>query len=216
MTFSWGRMLNEVQMCWTSYMRGYVSKKVNYKEPLGPPYILQDVTARIIYNALYCIILFKMDWVSMHSYNHIGMPELPAHYGYPTFPFNSKCMLMWEVNFWCTGYGNTVVNTLDKLSSDAQCSIIMELSLRYSCMKWCCIVFAGPVHWTENMTKTELNPTAKDWTAGCSCTDSKNFQLPVARSVEKWKDRKRLVQTGCNQSFTYVWKVHWELHKSAT
>jgi len=31
------------------------------------------------------------------------------------------------------------------------------------------VVFAGPVHWTKNMTKTELNPTAKDQTAGCSC-----------------------------------------------
>jgi len=50
------------------------------------------------------------------------------------------------------------------------------------------VVFAGPVHWTENMTETKLNPTAKDWTTGCSCTDSENFQLPVARFVEKWKD----------------------------
>jgi len=30
-------------------------------------------------------------------------------------------------------------------------------------------VFAGPVDWTENMTGTELNPTAKDWTSSCSC-----------------------------------------------
>ena len=50
------------------------------------------------------------------------------------------------------------------------------------------LVFAGPVHWTENMTETELNPTAKDQTTGCSCTDSENFQVPVARFVEKWKD----------------------------
>jgi len=54
-------------------------------------------------------------------------------------------------------------------------------------------VFAGPVCWTENMTETELNPTAKDWTAGCSCTDSENFWLPVARFVKKWKDQKRPV-----------------------
>jgi len=70
----------------------------------------------------------------------------------------------------------------------------------------CQLVFAGPVHWTENMTKTKLNPTAKDWTTSCSCTDSENFQLPVARFVEKWKDQKRPVQTSYNQSFTYVQK----------
>jgi len=55
------------------------------------------------------------------------------------------------------------------------------------------VVFAGPVHWTKNMTETKLNTTAKDQTAGCSCTNSEKFWLPVARFVEKWKDPKRLV-----------------------
>ena len=50
------------------------------------------------------------------------------------------------------------------------------------------LVFAGPVHWTEKMTETKLNPTAKYWTTGCSCTNSENFQLPVARFVKKLKD----------------------------
>jgi len=49
-------------------------------------------------------------------------------------------------------------------------------------------VFAGPVGWTENMTKTELNPTAKDWTTSCGCADSEIFRLPVLRFDEKWKD----------------------------
>ena len=60
------------------------------------------------------------------------------------------------------------------------------------------LVFTGPVHWTEKMTKTKLNPTAKDWTTSCSCTNSDFFQLPVVRFVKKLKDQKnwsRLVET---------------------
>jgi hypothetical protein len=58
------------------------------------------------------------------------------------------------------------------------------------------IVFAGPVEWTKNMTETELNPTAKDRTTiFCSCTDFENFQLPVPRFDEKWKDQKRPIAT---------------------
>ena len=41
------------------------------------------------------------------------------------------------------------------------------------------------------MTETELNPTAKEWTTSCSCTNSEIFQLPVARFVEKSKDKKK-------------------------
>ena len=48
-----------------------------------------------------------------------------------------------------------------------------------------CIVFAVPVCWTEKKIETELNPTAKDQTTSCGCTNSKIFQLPVARFVEK-------------------------------
>jgi len=43
------------------------------------------------------------------------------------------------------------------------------------------IVFAGPVDWTEKMTKTKPNATTKDWTTGCSCTNPETFQLPVTR-----------------------------------
>ena len=50
------------------------------------------------------------------------------------------------------------------------------------------LVFAGPVHWTEKTTETKLNPTAKDQTTSCSCTNSENFQLPIARFVKKSKD----------------------------
>jgi len=49
-------------------------------------------------------------------------------------------------------------------------------------------VFAGPVDWTEKMTKTEPNATAKDRTTGCGCSDPEIFWLPVARFHEKWKD----------------------------
>ena len=42
-------------------------------------------------------------------------------------------------------------------------------------------------------TKTELNPTAKDQTTGCSCTNSENFWSPVVRFVKKWKNRKKPV-----------------------
>jgi hypothetical protein len=66
---------------------------------------------------------------------------------------------------------------------------MLSLLNEAACLLTCCItlllVFAGPVHWTENMTETELNPTAKDQTAGCSCTDSEHFRLPVAKFVEK-------------------------------
>ena len=47
------------------------------------------------------------------------------------------------------------------------------------------LVSAGPVCWTEKKTEIELNPTAKDRTTGCSCTNSENFRLPVARFVKK-------------------------------
>ena len=63
------------------------------------------------------------------------------------------------------------------------------------------LVFAGPVHWTGKKTEIELNPTAKDQTTGCGCTNSEIFQLPVAMFVEKSKNRKKPVQTGCNRSF---------------
>ena len=55
------------------------------------------------------------------------------------------------------------------------------------------LVFAGPVHWTEKMTETELNPTAKDQTTGCSCPNFENFWLPVAMFVEKSKDQNETV-----------------------
>ena len=47
------------------------------------------------------------------------------------------------------------------------------------------LVFAGPVRWTAKKTEIELNPTAKDRTTSCSCTNSEFFRLPVARFVEK-------------------------------
>ena len=53
------------------------------------------------------------------------------------------------------------------------------------------LVFAGPVHWTGKKTEIELNPTAKDRTTACSCTNSEFFRLPVARFVEKSKNQKK-------------------------
>ena len=50
------------------------------------------------------------------------------------------------------------------------------------------LVFAGPVHWTGKKTEIELNPTAKDRTTGCGCTNSEFFRLPVATFVEKSKN----------------------------
>ena len=65
---------------------------------------------------------------------------------------------------------------------------------------WSSVVFAGPVCWTAKETEIELNPTAKDRTTGCSCTNSQIFQLPVARFVENLKkqkkNRSRLAATG--------------------
>jgi len=55
------------------------------------------------------------------------------------------------------------------------------------------LVFAGPVHWTENMTETELNPTAKDQTTSCSCPQLGSVQFPVAMFLEIFKNRKRPV-----------------------
>ena len=55
------------------------------------------------------------------------------------------------------------------------------------------IVFAGPVRWTGKKNEIGLNPTAKDRTTGCSCTNSEFFRLPVAMYVEKSKNRKKPV-----------------------
>ena len=55
------------------------------------------------------------------------------------------------------------------------------------------LVFAGPVCWTGKKTEIELNPTAKDRTTGCDCTNSKIFWLPVAMFVEKLKNRNKPV-----------------------
>ena len=55
------------------------------------------------------------------------------------------------------------------------------------------VVFAGPIRWTGKKTEIELNPTAKDRTTGCGCTNSEFFQLPVATFVEKSKNRKKPV-----------------------
>ena len=63
------------------------------------------------------------------------------------------------------------------------------------------LVFTGPVRWTGKQTKIELNPTAKDRTTGCSCTNFEFFQLPVVRFVKKLKNQTKPVYTGCNQSF---------------
>ena len=52
-------------------------------------------------------------------------------------------------------------------------------------------MFAGPVCWTGKKTEIELNPTAKDRTTGCGCTNSEFFRLPVAMFVEKSKNRKK-------------------------
>ena len=56
-----------------------------------------------------------------------------------------------------------------------------------------CLVFAGPVRWTGKKTEIELNPTAKDQTTGCGCTNSEFFRLLVATFVEKSKNRKKPV-----------------------
>ena len=55
------------------------------------------------------------------------------------------------------------------------------------------VVFAGPVHWTGKKTEIGLNPTAKDQTTGCGCTNSEFFRLPVAMFVKKSKNRKKPV-----------------------
>ena len=55
------------------------------------------------------------------------------------------------------------------------------------------LVFAGPVRWTGKKTEIELNPTAKDRTTGCGCTNSEFFWLPVAMFVEKSKNRRKPV-----------------------
>ena len=52
-------------------------------------------------------------------------------------------------------------------------------------------MFAGPVCWTEKKTEIELNPTAKDRTTGCGCTNSEFFRLPVVMFVKKSKNRQK-------------------------
>ena len=65
------------------------------------------------------------------SAHGISIPELPVHLGYSTL--NSESMLMQDVNLSWAGRGKALVNTSARLSSDAQCSIMIELSLRRSC-----------------------------------------------------------------------------------
>ena len=60
-----------------------------------------------------------------------------------------------------------------------------------SCLVFIYLVFAGPVCWTGKKTEIELNPTAKDRTTGCGCTNFEFFLLPVATFVEKSKIRKK-------------------------
>ena len=51
----------------------------------------------------------------------------------------------------------------------------------------------------EKKTEIKLNPTEKDRTTGCGCTNSEIFRLPVATFVEKSKtekNRSRPVATG--------------------
>ena len=65
-------------------------------------------------------------------------------------------------------------------------------------------MFTGPVHWTGKKTKIELNPTAKDRTTGCGCTNSEFFWLPVASLLKNRKTKKnqsRLVATGLSSRY---------------
>ena len=49
----------------------------------------------------------------------------------------------------------------------------------------------------KKKTEIELNPTAKDRTTSCRCTNSEIFQLPVKMFVEKSKNQKK---TGLSSS----------------
>ena len=69
------------------------------------------------------------------SAHGIGIPELPVHLGYSTLPLNSESMPMQDVNLSWAGRGKALVNTLARLFSDVQCSIIIELSPRRLHMK---------------------------------------------------------------------------------
>ena len=55
------------------------------------------------------------------------------------------------------------------------------------------VVFAGPVRWTGKKTEIRLNPTAKDWTISCGCTNTEFFRLPVATFVKKSKNWEKPV-----------------------
>ena len=62
------------------------------------------------------------------SAHGIGILELPVRLGYSTLPLNSKSMPMRDVNLSWAGCGKALVNTSARLSSDMQCSIMIELS----------------------------------------------------------------------------------------
>ena len=64
--------------------------------------------------------------------------------------------------------------------------LLLKKELREVCLT---LVFAGPVRRTGKKTEIGLNPTAKDRTTGCGCTNSEIFRLPVAMFV----DRKSVV-----------------------
>ena len=65
------------------------------------------------------------------------------------------------------------------------------------------LVFAGPVRWTGKKTEIELNPTAKDRTTGCGCTNSEIFRLPVATFVKKSKTEKNRPKHVLDLTYTH-------------
>lgn len=111
----------------------------------------------------------------------------------------------WSSNYQCKqghwltkgtlAYGefNTTVNTIDWIFGIIMRYCPTFFPLKTDSFVLIGLMFAGPVHWTEHMTETELNLTAKDQTAGCSCTYSDFFWLPVVMFVEKMERLKKLV-----------------------
>ena len=103
--------------------------------------------------------------------------------------------------------------------------MVLDCFLPY-CFLWDVNYRSSLLDW--KMTETKLNPTAKDQTTSCSCTNSENFQLPLARFVDNWKTKKtQSFIPLCAEPYSHTnllnfwsfnhrkwWRIGWDMVKN--
>ena len=91
------------------------------------------------------------------------------------FAVDKVLLTVWSVWWWCRFLLKMVIHWLMAL-------YISDTPYH--------LVFAGPVRWTGKKTEIELNPTEKDRTTSCGCTNSDFFSVAscdVCQKIEKPK-----------------------------